>query len=118
MNLGHQSYPAERAGGVAARVYSGLRQRDGTTLVTVNGWPLNPRSNIRPESVTCFDWGYEGRGGPAQLALAILSDYFGSPRLALRHYETLTRRVIGRLPQNSWTLTGAAIRALFAEEEQ
>lgn len=108
---------AGRAGGVAARVYSGLRRRDGTTLVSVNGWPLDPRAGRRSQSVTTFDWGYGGRGGPAQLALAILSDYLGDQGGALLHYEAFTRRVIGRLPKNSWTLTGADIQALVAESE-
>jgi Family of unknown function (DUF6166) len=55
-------------------------------------------------------------GGP-QLALAILADYFGSPGGALRHCEAFTRRVIGRLPQNSWTLTSAEIKAFVAAGE-
>jgi hypothetical protein len=118
MTHGHESHPTGWAWGVAARVYSGIRQRDGKTLVSVNGWPLDPRSSLRSPSVTAFDWGYEGHGGPEQLALAILSDHFGGPGGARRHYETFTRRVIGRLPRDSWTLTGAEIKASCAEGEQ
>ncbi len=38
------------------RVYSGSRQHDGTTLVRVNGRPLDARPNFRNQSVTTFDW--------------------------------------------------------------
>lgn len=97
------------------RVYSGTRRRDGTTLVSVNGRPLDPRPNFRSQSVTTFDWGYEGRGGPAQLALAILADHFGEDEKARRHYEDFMRRVIRGLPKEGWILTGAAVSSLCGE---
>ena len=96
-------------------VYSGNRQRDGTTLVSVNDRPLDLRPNLRSQSATTFDWGYEGRGGPAQLALAILADHFADDERARRHYEDFTRRVIRGLPRESWILTGAEIDAGCAE---
>jgi len=98
-----------------ARVYSGSRRRDGTTLVSVNGLPLDPRPNFRSQSATTFDWGYEGRGGPAQLALAILADHFADDERARRHYEDFTRRVIRGLLKESWLLTGAEIDAVYPE---
>ena len=103
--------------GSLARVYSGSRQHDGTTLVRVNGRPLDPRPNIRSQSVTTFDWGYEGRGGPAQLALAILADHFADDEEVRRHYEDFTRRVIRGLPKESWILTGAQINAVYPEAD-
>jgi hypothetical protein len=39
--------------------------------------PLDPRYDLRNNSPTGFAWGYNG-SGPAQLALAILTDYFGA----------------------------------------
>jgi uncharacterized protein DUF6166 len=98
-----------------ARVYSGNRQRDGTTSVSVDGQPLDPRRGFRSPSVMVFDWGYEGRGGPAQLALAILADHFGDDERARRHYQDFTRRVIRELPRESWVMTDAEISAVYPE---
>lgn len=95
--------------------YSGTRRRDGTTLVSVNGRTLDPRADFRSQQVTTFDWGYDGRGGPAQLALAILADHFDDDERARRHYDTFMRRVIGRLPREGWVLTGAEIEAACPE---
>ena len=100
------------------RVYSGKRRRDGTTLVNVDGRPLDPRPDIRSQSATTFDWGYEGRGGPAQLALAILTDHFGDDGRARRHYDDFTRRVIRVLPEESWVLNSAAIDLMLASEPE
>lgn len=97
-----------------ARVYSGNRERDGTTSVSVNGRPLGLRPDFRSHSVTTFDWGYEGRGGPAQLALAILADHFGDDARVRWLYEDFTRRVVRGLPKESWTLTGAEVEAACA----
>jgi hypothetical protein len=96
------------------RTYAGIRRSDGTTLVTVNGRPLDPRRVLRSNGVTTFDWGYRGRGGPAQLALAILADLFGDDERARRHYDRLMRRVISRLPAD-WVLTGAEVESACPE---
>lgn len=94
------------------RTYSGNRQRDGTTLVSVDGRPLDPRMDFRHQPATTFDWGYEGRGGPSQLALAILADHFADDERARRHYEQFMRRVIRGLPNQGWILTGPEIDAV------
>ena len=96
-------------------IYSGTRRRDGTTLVSVNGRTLDPRPDFRSQQVTAFDWGYAGRGGPAQLALAILADHFGDDERARRHYDKFMRRVVGRLPKEGWVLTGADIESACPE---
>ena len=93
--------------------YSGTRQSNGTTSVSVNGRPLDTRAQVRKDSSTAFDWGYEGRGGPAQLALAILADHFADDGRARRYYEHFLRSVIRGLPSESWTLTGRDIDALL-----
>jgi hypothetical protein len=96
-------------------VYSGNRERDGATLVKVDGRPLDP-ARLGSGTVTAFDWGYEGRGGPAQLALAILADHFGDHERARRHYKEFTRRVIRGLPREGWILTGAEIDVSCSDE--
>jgi hypothetical protein len=94
-------------------VYSGTRESNGTTSVNVNGRPLDPRTDVRSDSSTAFDWGYEGRGGPAQLALAILADHYADDGRARRFYERFLRSVIRDLPSQSWTLTGRDIDAVL-----
>lgn len=39
------------------RTYSGVRHIDGTTAVTVDGQPLDLRSDFRKQPATAFDWG-------------------------------------------------------------
>jgi hypothetical protein len=95
--------------------YSGTRRSDGTTLVSVNGRVLDPRPGFRSDGVATFDWGYDGRGGPAQLALAILTDHFADDERARRHYERFMRRVIRRLPPAGWILTGEQIESACPE---
>lgn len=94
-------------------IYSGTREADGTTLVSVNGRPLDTRAGFRKESATTFDWGYEGRGGPAQLALAILADHLADDEKARRYYEHFLRLVIRVLPSKGWILTGPEIDAVL-----
>ena len=89
--------------------YSGARESNGTTSVSVNGRPLDMRTELRKESATTFDWGYEGRGAPDQLALAILADHIADDEKARRYYEHFLRCVVRRLPNESWVLTGAEI---------
>jgi Family of unknown function (DUF6166) len=96
-------------------VYSGNRRADGTTSVSVDGRPLDLRPGFRNQPATAFDWGYEGRGGPAQLALAILADHFADDDRARWHYEDFTRCVIRGLASESWTLTSAEIDAVWAD---
>jgi hypothetical protein len=60
--------------------YAGHHKAQGVPVtVTRSGRtkPLDPRYDLRNNSPTGFPWGYNGNG-PAQLALAILTDYFGA----------------------------------------
>jgi uncharacterized protein DUF6166 len=93
--------------------YAGRREADGTTLVTVDGAPLDPRVHFREQATTTFDWGYAGAGGPAQLALAILVDHLADAEKARRHYEQFVQRVICKLPSSGWTLTASEIDAIL-----
>lgn len=100
--------PAHRAEGMT-HTYSGTRRPNGMTHVSVNGRPLDPRTDLRRESTTTFDWGYVGRGAPAQLALAILADHLGDDRRAARYCDHFLRSVVRGLPSRSWLLTGSEI---------
>jgi hypothetical protein len=86
-----------------------MRRSNGRTFVTVNGKPLEMRADLRNDSATTFDWGYQGSGAPAQLALAILADHLGDDHKAVRYYEHFLRCVIQTLPSESWSLTGPEI---------
>ena len=96
-------------------IYAGARESDGTTSVSVNGLPLDSRARMREASATTFDWGYEGRGAPAQLALAILTDHFGDDEQARCHYEQFLHRVVRSLPSAGWVLTTADIDGMLSE---
>jgi uncharacterized protein DUF6166 len=70
---------------------------------------LDPRYDIRNHSPTGFTWGYAG-SGPAQLALAILADYFGDKpggkALADALYQPFKFAVIVALPQEcDWKMS-------------
>jgi hypothetical protein len=82
------------------------------------------RLEVRNHSPTGFEWGYGG-SGPAQLALALLLNYFesfhpdGNVGAALIMYQAFKFKVIGRLPapgaENGWSMTTADIRAFVDE---
>lgn len=74
----------------------------GKVLATVNGRPLNPRTDLFNHSPDGFEMGYGG-SGPAQLALAILADHFhrnvGRPQrkadeLAVKYHQAFKARAI------------------------
>ena len=84
------------------------RRRFRVTRVTVDGRPLKQRLDLRSHSPAEFEWGYGG-SGPAQLALAILSDHCGDDVLVLNFYHRFKWAVIAELPRHGWTLTSAEI---------
>lgn len=99
------------------RTYTGRRKSDGSTNVLIdNQAPLPPRLDLRQHSSEGFEWGY-GEAGPAQLALAIVADYLGDDERALSVYKQFKRRVVWRLPAETWTLTGAEIEAVVQKVE-
>jgi hypothetical protein len=109
-----------------AKVYEGMRNPNepnsaGECIVTVNGQilPLRPSLKVRSHSPSGFSWGYGG-SGPAQLALAILLDYFeGDAERAQRHYQTFKFAFVGGWPQGeSWKLTSAQIEAYIQRKEK
>ena len=87
--------------------YEGKRSY-GQCFVTVNGQALDPRFDLRFHSPDGFEWGYGG-SGPAQLALAILADYLGDGREALKIYQDFKFEVVAGLPKDGWILSSLEI---------
>ncbi|HEU6448902.1 MAG TPA: DUF6166 domain-containing protein [Verrucomicrobiae bacterium] len=88
------------------------RRRFGATRVTVDGWKLKARLDLRSHSPAEFEWGYGG-SGPAQLALAILADHLQDDQEALNLYQRFKWNVIAGLPRHYWKLSSRDIdRAL------
>lgn len=92
------------------KTYRGDRTIDGVA-VTVDGAPLPERTDIKEISRDGFEWSYEGIA-PAQLALAILADHFGSAALALQNYDRFMRDVVANFG-NEWEFTTADIEAVL-----
>lgn len=97
-------------------IYRGIRvtpdEKTGSdSLVYVDNKPLDPQPSqkIVNHSPDGFNWGYGG-SGPAQLALAILLDYYGKDSSSLRLYQHFKFSVIANFPQeDDWKLTGEQI---------
>jgi hypothetical protein len=88
----------------ASNYYTGHHKAQGVLVtVTRSGRTksLDPRYVLRKNSPIGFAWGYNG-SGPAQLALAILTDYFGAKpggkALAEALYQPFKFTVIAALP--------------------
>ncbi len=103
------------------KTYHGHRTDDDGYAVVVeeNGSShgLDPRFDLRVHSPVGFSWGYGG-SGPAQLALALATDVLGDDDRARSVYQKLKFRLIGRLPEDGWTLTEDRIRTVIEELEQ
>jgi len=99
------------------KTYEGIRDpvepnTAGECIVMVNGQvlPLEPSLRVRRHSPTGFSWGYGG-SGPAQLALAILLDYFnGDAELAHRYYQQFKWDFVAQWsPAKDWKITDEQI---------
>ncbi len=84
------------------KTYHGRRGANGCT-VSVDGSPLDPRTDLLQISTIGFEWGYMG-SGPRQLALAILADHFGDPAMAIGQYKPFCDCVIATLHGEEWRL--------------
>ena len=115
---------------VAEKTYRGRRGRDGSPEVWVEEFrpaavrrrdatsmrPLPLHLEVRGHSPTGFAWGYGG-SGPAQLALALLTDATGDEDLALRHYQELRRQFVAWW-KDDWSITAREVRAFVANQKQ
>ena len=91
--------------------YTGDRTIDGVK-VTVNGSPLDPRTDVAEYSKNGFEWSYEGPE-PRQLALALLVDHLGDAGAAKRMMEPFMRTVVANFG-NEWEMTSADIDAALS----
>ena len=109
----------------AGNYYAGQHTAQGTLVtVTRSGQtkPLATGYDLWSNSLSDFSWGYNG-SGPAQLALAILTDYFGAKpggrALAEVLYEPFKFTVIAILPDR-WEMNfeevGIALSRTLTEE--
>ena len=99
------------------KLYMGRRHARAVE-VTVDGRPLNPRLDLWNHTPTGLEWGYSG-SGPAQLALALLSDCLGDEEAAVQWHQDYKRAIVAGLPYRGWTLTEEEIRqALTALQGQ
>jgi len=98
------------------KTYKAKRTPKGST-VTVDGAPLDERTDIRQFSTNGFEWGYVG-SGPQQLALAVLADHFGNDNSALTHHKVFMEVVLGELRSDEWTLTSTQIENSFSQVVQ
>jgi len=88
------------------KTYQGDRTLDGIS-VTVDGVPLDPRTDIKTFSANGFEWSYEGPE-PSQLSLALLADHLGDDSAALSHCEAFMKAVVANF-NNEWEMTSEDI---------
>lgn len=84
------------------KVYRGDRTLDGLK-VTVDGEPLDPRTDIKAISENGFEWSYEGPE-PAQLALAMLAEHLGDEQAALAKHQDFMKEIVANF-NNEWEMT-------------
>jgi len=92
--------------------YKGRRIPGKCLVIKDGGQMLKMRLDIVNHSPTGPEWGFEG-SGPAQLAFAMLLDYFGDEKLPFvkEVYQVFKRDIIGKLPKDEWTITAQTIEA-------
>ena len=93
------------------KTYVGDRTIDGVQ-VQVDGRPLEPRVDIHEFTKNGFEWSYEGPE-PRQLALALLADHTGDPKLALDLAGPFMRAVVANF-DNEWEMTSNDVEAVVA----
>ncbi|WP_222847839.1 DUF6166 domain-containing protein [Haloferax sp. KTX1] len=104
--------------------YVGIRQH-GTPVVVreQEETRLTPDRSLEVvnHSPTGFEWGYAG-SGPAQLALALLLDYYDDEATARRYYMQFKAEVVSTLgcdgADGRWELTGETIENAITEIQE
>jgi hypothetical protein len=95
---GYRQYPNDTASDVIVTVTSAY----GTKFLRIE-----PSLKLQNHSPTGFSWGYNG-SGPAQLALAILLDFYGDKEIALAHYQDFKDAFVSRWG-DQWAITAPEI---------
>lgn len=97
--------------------YHGRRLADGTCEVTVlrhgqKPVPLDWETTllVRNHSPAGLNWGYGG-SGPAQLALAMLLDWFEDVGFAVAYYQRFKTAFIAPIDRDEFRISGAELRA-------
>jgi Family of unknown function (DUF6166) len=99
------------------KTYYGFDDSKGAVAVFVSSpgqqmRPLPLRCDIVNHSPTGFSWGYAG-SGPAQLALAILADYFGCAHAARPLHQLFKFAAISGIQEKHWSIAGSDIACVF-----
>ena len=99
------------------KTYTGARSESGLTVL-VDGRPLDWRLDWHNYSPLGFEWG-SGGPGPAQLALAIMADFFGPPfrALVMARHQKFKLDMVANFPLEGWELTGERIEKWLTEQE-
>jgi hypothetical protein len=99
------------------KIYTGTRSESGVAVL-VDGRPLDWRLDWHNYSPVGFDWGHGG-AGPAQLALAILADFFGPSvrALVMARHQKFKLDIVANFPLEGWKLTGERIEKWLTEQE-
>lgn len=88
-----------------------MKQIDGLEPLT-----LPPRLELRNHSPSGFELGYNG-SGPAQLALAIVTDVLGD-EAGQDLYQRYKRDVVANLPYEGFSITAEAVEEWAKRNEQ
>jgi hypothetical protein len=91
--------------------YSGDRTIDGVK-VTVDGVPLDPRTDVVAFTANGFEWSYEGPE-PRQLALALLVDHLDDRDRAKTLVEPFMRAIVANF-DNEWEMDSADLDSALA----
>ena len=95
------------------KIYRGCKDKFGGADVTQNGRALSPRFDLKEFGK--LDFGYSGRG-PAQLSLAILSDYLNDDYLALNLYREFTRDIISKIDADKFEMDANYIETWLSKK--
>jgi len=110
------------------KFYQGKRFQNDLS-VCVNGRRDLPLTHVEYHSPDGFEWGYPG-SGPADLALAILTDFFsedpiavqtyartgqGEPSAAVHAHQRFKDKFISVLPKDHWRLREDEIKKWYYE---
>ncbi len=97
---------------MADKIYRGDRTIDGAE-VTVDGEPLDPKTDVENYCDLGYEWTYVGDAS-RQLAFAILLDHLGDAAAAKNLTEGFTEHVIANL-NNEWSMSTQDIVAALSE---